>query len=372
MTFTDHSTVLIIGLGLIGGSIARGLKKYCPDCQVLAADADPVQLELALSEGAIDSGSVNVDDLTPAADIIVLAVPTLAVRGVLQRLAGRTRPGAVITDVASVKGCVAGAAQEALGVHLGAFVPGHPIAGSEKSGFAASSADLFRHRKVILTPLPDTDPAAVKAVNRLWHRLGADILGMGVEQHDEVLAATSHLPHLLSYALVDVLLQQAKSDEIFRYAAGGFADFSRLASSDPTMWADIFVANGKVTVAVLDQFIAHLGDLRQLLLGQDHQALRRQFTQAKQARDTFIRKYFQTMSNHHTDTARPINYLVQPAGRVQGDIRVPGDKSISHRSIMFGAIADGVTHIRGFLEGEDALNTLAAFREMGVTISGPD
>ena len=372
ISFPAGSTVLIIGLGLIGGSIARGLKKHVPSCTVLAVDSDPVQLEQARDSGAIDGFSSEVDDLAPQADLVVVAVPTLAVENVFRSLSGKLRRDAVITDVASVKGSVEKAARQVLGDGCRVFVPGHPIAGSEKSGFNTASADLFQNRKVILTPMAQTSHEAVLKVNCLWRSLGAEVLGMASAQHDEVLAATSHLPHLLSYALVDVLLQQTRCEEIFRYAAGGFADFSRLASSDPTMWADIFVANGEATVQVLDHYIAQLGEFRRWLISGDHATLRSRFSQAKHARDNFIRKHYQAMKENITEASRQVRYQVAPGGKVAGDIRVPGDKSISHRSVMFGAIADGVTRISGFLEGEDALNTLAAFRELGVTIAGPD
>lgn len=371
MSLLSNKTVLIIGLGLIGGSIARGLRTAMPALRLLAVDKDTDQLNDALSRGVIDEATVDPARWAATADLIILAVPSLAVSGLLATLKNSVSAEAVITDVASVKFEIVKAA-EVLGQGQSRFVPGHPIAGSEKSGFSAADSELFRQRKVILTPGPDTDCDAVKLVHELWRLLGAEILGMSPGHHDEVLAATSHLPHLLSYALVDVLVNNRQSEDIFRYAAGGFADFSRLASSDPTMWADIFTANASATVAVLDVYIDHLEVLKQALSANNHRFLKDTFIQAKQSRDAFIRKAHNPMTITESQQHTAIEFHVKPGGSVSGDIRVPGDKSISHRAIIFGAIAQGITRVTGFLEGADALNTLDAFRELGVTIIGPE
>ncbi|MBL4820097.1 MAG: bifunctional prephenate dehydrogenase/3-phosphoshikimate 1-carboxyvinyltransferase [Gammaproteobacteria bacterium] len=367
-----ESTVLIVGLGMIGGSVARGLKQRNPHQQILAVDTDQQQLDLATEQGIIEQGSLTVKEFAAQADVIVIAVPTLAIGQILVALEGTLKPGAVITDVASVKEAVMTQAQAKLGDSKSRFVPSHPIAGSEKSGFGAASGDLFANRKVIITPEPYMDADAIQTVHQLWRRLGADVLGMTVRRHDDVLAATSHLPHLLSYALVDVLVKSKRNEDIFRYAAGGFADFSRLASSDPTMWADIFVANSRATTAVLDEYIEHLQLLRKALVNKEHGFLKTTFTQAKAARDSFVQKIFNPMAEPTAQESRLLDYVVAPGGQVTGDIRVPGDKSISHRAVIFGSLARGVTEVSGFLEGEDALNTLDAFREMGVTIVGPE
>jgi len=368
---TDH-TVLIIGLGLIGGSIANGLREQHPELKILACDADVAQLDLAVHQGVVDQGDTTPQQLVGQADLVVIAVPSLSVPGVLEAIAGHLKPQAVVTDVASVKQSVVNAAVQALGDRAARFVAGHPIAGSEKSGFAAANGRLFANRNVILTPTAHTDPDAVVIVHRLWRTLGARVLGMSVAHHDQVLAATSHLPHLLSYALVDVLVKKQQSEDIFRYAAGGFADFSRLASSDPTMWADIFVANADATVSVLDDYIEHLAHLRSALVKADYQALKKTFVAAKTVRDRFVRKFNRTMQAETHESRKFIDYQVQPGGSVHGTFRVPGDKSISHRAVIFGSLATGVTRVSGFLEGEDALNTLEAFREMGVTAVGPE
>ena len=186
-----------------------------------------------------------------------------------------------------------------------------------------------------------------------------------------MLAATSHLPHLLAYSIVDLLLHQDASEEVFRYAAGGFADFSRIASSNAQMWSDIAVANADATAAILTQYIEYLEDLKQLVVRRQGQDLKFLFQRAKDTRDNFI-VHQQDLSRATAMTNDAKSYRLRPGGSISGALRVPGDKSMSHRAVIFGSLAKGVTRVEGFLEGEDAMNTVAAFREMGVTIVGPD
>ncbi len=370
MSNLSNQVVLIVGLGMIGGSVARGLKKAKPQRQILACDYDERALRQAILDGVI-AESGDIATLCPKADIIVLAVPPLTICDTLFEVFRFKKSTAVVTDVASVKSHIFSSGHEFSAENMANFVPAHPIAGSEQSGYTAAIDDLFDQRSVILTPHQFSSATAVATVNSLWRELGANVLGMTSAKHDEVLAATSHLPHLLAYAIVDVLLKQEQSEDIFRYAAGGFADFSRLASSDATMWSDIFVANSTAVEAVLDDYIKSLMIFKAAIREQNHELLEDSFRQAKQARDNFISQHFQP-KKHSEMTSDPISFLVQPGGNVAGTIRVAGDKSISHRSIILASIADGITRVTGFLEGEDALNTVAAFREMGVTIVGPE
>lgn len=368
-TISDK-TILIVGLGLIGGSIARGLKRADTRQRVLAADQDQASLDAALQDKVIDAGG-ELSKLCPQADIIIIALPPLTISTILPQIAASMRAGAVVTDVASVKSHILDAVN-ALGQDFSEwFVPGHPIAGSERCGYHASVPDLFNQRNVILAPQLCTRPEAVALINNLWRSLGASVLGMSLARHDEVLAATSHLPHLLAFAIVDVLIKQEQSEDIFRYAAGGFADFSRLASSDAKMWSDIFVANAEATERVLDDYIRNLVVLKKALSNRDHAYMMEVFASSKKSRDNFISKYFNP-SSQSTAASPQLSFRVDPGGKLSGNIRVPGDKSISHRAVIFGAIANGVTRVSGFLEGEDTLNTVAACREMGVTIVGPD
>lgn len=362
--------LVVVGLGLIGGSFAKGLRQQGLCGEVVGVDLDAESRRLAVQLGVVDRCESELPAACVGADVILLAVPILAMEKVLAQLAALDLGRAVITDVGSAKGNVVRAAQAVFGAHLPYFVPGHPIAGSEQSGVEAANPELYRRHKVILTPLADTDPQALALVDRLWRALGADVEHMAVEHHDEVLAATSHLPHLLAFGLVDSLAHQSENLEIFRYAAGGFRDFTRIAGSDPLMWHDIFLANREAVLRILDRFRSDLDVLREAIDQGDGHHLLGVFTRARVAREHFSkilaqRAYVDAM--HSND----LIFLAQPGGSLSGRIRVPGDKSISHRSIMLGSLAEGTTEVEGFLEGEDALATIQAFRDMGVVIEGP-
>ncbi len=362
--------LVVIGLGLIGGSFAKGMREAGLFSEVIGVDLDAESRRLAVELGVVDRCESDLALACREAAVIQLAVPILAMERVLEQLARLPLGAAVLTDVGSAKGSILRAARRLLPQQLPRFVPGHPIAGSEQSGVEAADAGLFSRHKVILTPHADTDPQALALIDRLWRALGADVEHMDVEHHDEVLAATSHLPHLLAFGLVDSLAKRSENLEIFRYAAGGFRDFTRIAGSDPVMWHDIFLANREAVLRILDDFRSDLDALRSAVDTQDGHHLLGVFTRARVAREHFSkilarRAYVDAM--HNTD----LIYLAQPGGRLSGRIRVPGDKSISHRSIMLGSLAEGVTEVEGFLEGEDALATLQAFRDMGVVIEGP-
>ncbi|MDO7926529.1 bifunctional prephenate dehydrogenase/3-phosphoshikimate 1-carboxyvinyltransferase [Pseudomonas sp. KFB-139] len=362
--------LVVVGLGLIGGSFAKGVRESGLCREVVGVDLDPRSRKLAVELGVVDRCE---DDLAAAcrgADVIQLAVPILAMEKLLALLAPLDLGNAILTDVGSAKGNVVRAARLAFGHMPTRFVPGHPIAGSEQSGVEASNSELFRRHKVILTPLAETDPDAVALVDRLWSVLGADVEHMQVERHDEVLAATSHLPHLLAFGLVDSLAKRNENLEIFRYAAGGFRDFTRIAGSDPVMWHDIFLANREAVLRTLDTFRSDLDALRDAVdTGDGHQLLG-VFTRARVAREHFGKILARRAYVEPTSTDDLV-FVASPGGRVSGNVRVPGDKSISHRSIMLGSLAEGTTEVEGFLEGEDALATLQAFRDMGVVIEGP-
>lgn len=287
MTFAGRK-IVIIGLGLIGGSIARALKQAEPHTRIFAVGRNATVLQQAMIDGSIDGWSNSALELSVDADLIVLGMPVLAVEQNLRELSLVLAPHTVVTDVASVKGAVVEAATKVFGSVPANFVPGHPIAGSEQSGYAASKAALYHGRKVILTPLAHTNPQAVQMVTDLWTITGAEVLNMSVEHHDEVLAATSHLPHLLAFALVDTLSQQGTREEIFRYAAGGFRDFTRIASSDPVMWRDIFVTNADATVRILDDYMNDLQRLREVLIKRDAAELHNIFKRANASRDVFL------------------------------------------------------------------------------------
>ena len=362
--------LVVVGLGLIGGSFAKGLRERGLCREVVGVDLDAESRRLAVQLGVVDRCESDLASACQGADVIQLAVPILAMEKVLAQLAALDLGNAVLTDVGSAKGNVVRAARLAFQGKNVRLVPGHPIAGSEQSGVEAANAELFRRHKVILTPCEHSDEAAMALVEGLWRELGADVESMDVEHHDQVLAATSHLPHLLAFTLVDSLAKRSENLEIFRYAAGGFRDFTRIAGSDPVMWHDIFLANREAVLRTLDTFRDDLDALRDAVDAGDGHQLLGVFTRARVAREHFSkilarRAYVDAM--HSTD----LIFLAKPGSSLSGRIRVPGDKSISHRSIMLGSLAEGTTEVEGFLEGEDALATLQAFRDMGVVIEGP-
>jgi 3-phosphoshikimate 1-carboxyvinyltransferase len=366
--------LLVYGLGLIGGSLAKAARERRLCREVIGVSRRPETLERALETGVVDR--VFADDrealgqLEPG-DMVVICVPTLSVRATLARLRDCLHPEVTVTDAASVKGAVVSAAIEVYGHFPPQLVPGHPIAGSEKSGVDAANPTLYVDHRVILTPEPQTGPRHLAAVRRLWEGVGATVSLMPWDEHDEVLAATSHVPHVLAYALVDTLARMEENREIFRYAAGGFRDFTRIAGSDPLMWHDICLSNSDAILAVLDRLTDSFGALRGAIASGDSDYIMGVFTRAREARTHFTKMlekkaYLEPMTN------QSLIYRTQAAGApLRGRVRVPGDKSISHRSIMLGSLATGVTRVTGFLEGEDALATLQAFRDMGVVIEGP-
>lgn len=362
--------IAVIGLGLIGGSLARSAREVGLAGTVVAADRNEEELALGVRLGVID-GYGAIEEVVPGADLVVIAVPVRATHAVLEAVRPYLSADAVLTDVGSTKGSFVAAVHEIFGGWPNRVIPGHPIAGSEKSGVGAAKADLFADHKVILTPPAEVDEESLARLTSLWQGCGATVLTMDVARHDEVLAATSHLPHLIAFSLVDTLAGEDQNMEIFRYAAGGFRDFTRIAASDPVMWHDIFLSNREAVLRVIDHFSDDLDQLRQAIDDQDGATLLRVFTRARAARNHFSKML--SGQAYVTDMSqKPVRFRLQPGGNVSGDIRVPGDKSISHRSIMLGALADGITDVEGFLEGEDSLATLQAFRDMGVTIEGPD
>ncbi len=277
----------IVGVGLIGGSLARALKTAGAVGEVVGYGRDPQALQLARDLGVIDRGETDPQAALRDAEVVVLAVPVGAMETVLRDLAPYLTPEMIVTDVGSTKGSVVAAAERVFGTVPSRFIPGHPIAGTERSGVAASFAELYHNRRVILTPLAATDRSALETVRTLWQAAGAKVVEMEVAHHDEVLAATSHLPHILAFTLVDTLARMEEHTEIFCFAAGGFRDFTRIASSDPRMWHDICLANRDALLGVMDRYAADLGQLRGAIERGDGEAILTTFRRAKQARDEF-------------------------------------------------------------------------------------
>ncbi|MFO7994202.1 MAG: prephenate dehydrogenase/arogenate dehydrogenase family protein, partial [Marinobacter sp.] len=235
--------VAVIGLGLIGGSLARAIRENGLAVTVVGTDKRPEELALGKELGIIDEAAGSVAEVVAGSDLVVLAVPVKAIRTVLEEIRPHLGCNAVLTDVGSTKTSFVNDVREVFGELPAKVIPGHPIAGSEKSGIRAADSALFANHKVILTPAENVSQPDLDKLKDLWEGCGATVLTMSVAYHDEVLAATSHLPHLIAFSLVDTLAGEDENLDIFRYAAGGFRDFTRIAASDPVMWHDIFLSN---------------------------------------------------------------------------------------------------------------------------------
>ena len=278
----------IIGVGMIGSSLALALKRAGVVGHVVGCGRNQANLEKGIELGVIDSYQLSIADAIEAADTVVVAVPLGAMESVFQKISDGITDEMVITDVGSAKASVVKIAEACLGARAGQFVPGHPIAGAEKSGVEAGLADLYQNRRVILTPLDSTDPAAIARIEQMWLSCGARIDTLGVDHHDKVLAATSHLPHMLAYSLVNYLSNLNEHDEIFNYAAGGFMDFTRIASSDPVMWRDVCISNGDALLSFIDGFKNELDQVSNAIRDQDGERLLQLFGKAKSERDLLI------------------------------------------------------------------------------------
>jgi prephenate dehydrogenase len=277
----------IIGVGLIGGSLARALRQAGVCGEIVGCGRNADNLRQAVDLGVIDRYTSDIARAVAGADCIVVAVPLGTMDQAFQAMRGHLAEDALITDVGSAKAGVIEAARRHLGQHLPRFVAAHPLAGGEKTGVAASVPDLFQNRRVILTPTADTDPAALAAIREMWQIAGAEVLDMPPGQHDEILAATSHLPHLLAFTLVNQLQDMEQQQPTFRFAASGFRDFSRIASSDPVMWRDICLSNREAVLEAITRFKARLSELEQAIAEGQAGEIEDNFCRAKQARDGF-------------------------------------------------------------------------------------
>jgi prephenate dehydrogenase len=279
----------VIGVGLIGGSFALALKRAGKVSHVVGVGRNPANLDLARRRGAIDSVAADAGAAASDADLVLLAAPVAQFAAIFAALAPKLRPGAVVTDAGSTKRDVVAAARAALGARIAQFVPGHPVAGAEQSGAGAASTELFRGRRVVLTPLPENPPSAVNQVQQAWEACGARITRLAPDEHDAVLAAVSHLPHLLAYALVHDIARRENAEQLFSYAAGGFRDFTRIASSHPEMWRDICMANRDRLLQELARYQSKLGAVQALLQAGEAAGLETLFAEARAAREQWLK-----------------------------------------------------------------------------------
>lgn len=280
----------IIGVGLIGGSLARALRAAGKVGEVIGYGRSLGNLQLAQELGVIDRAAVNPADAVREADVVVLAVPVGNLHEILENIAPAIPDSAVVTDVGSVKSDVVADARRLLGGCFPRFVPGHPLAGTEESGVGASDENLFQGRRVILTPAPETDAGAFARVRALWQAAGAEVVTMTADEHDRVVAASSHLPHTLAFTLMDMIVRRDDHRVVLDCAAGGFRDFTRIAGSDPVMWRDICLANRAALLEVARQYQAELGELLKAIETGDGEWLRATFARAKHGRDAMNKK----------------------------------------------------------------------------------
>ena len=291
MTDFTANKVVILGLGMIGASLAAALQQLPAVERVTGWGRRPLNLDIALKNGLIDDYSLSLEEALNGADIAIIATPTLIAEQSLKEVIELAGPRCVISDVASTKGNLANVTEACESSNVTNVVLAHPIAGSEQSGAGAANAELFQGRKVIITPLPTTNAAAQLKLQNMWLATGADVVSMSVDEHDKILAATSHLPHILAYSLVEALSRLDCSEDVFRFAAGGFKDFTRIASSDPQMWAEISVANKSEILSSIDYFQGQLSEVRSLVENAEPAALENLFDSAKQSRDHFLKVF---------------------------------------------------------------------------------
>ncbi len=277
--------IAIIGVGLIGASLGMALRRNGFASAVIGFGRSSQNLEKAVQIGAIDRFEATIREACVGAEIVVIAASLGATAGILREVEACVADDTIITDVGSVKGSVVRDARVILGAKFGKFVPGHPIAGNEKSGAEAAIPDLFRDHKVILTPTAATTLEAVNQIEKLWTELGSEVVKMSVESHDRALAMTSHLPHLLAYNVMDTLLRQEDSASLLEFSAGGFRDFTRIASSNPELWADILLMNKDNVAKFCDEFKSGLNSLTRALDANDRERIIEIFSVAKKARD---------------------------------------------------------------------------------------
>jgi prephenate dehydrogenase len=276
--------VVIVGVGLIGGSFALGLKAAGAVEHVVGLGRSAQALARARELGIIDEAAASPREAMRGADLVLLAAPVAQTGPILASLLPWLEPQTIVTDAGSTKSDVVAAARAALGERIGQFVPGHPIAGRESNGPDAAIPDLYRGKKAVLAPLPENPPEAVERVAQAWRLCGAVIHVLTPQEHDKVFAAVSHLPHLLAYALVDDIANKPHAELLFQYAASGFRDFTRIAGSSPEMWRDISLANRDALLGELDAYLSQLTHLRARLAAGDGTALEATYANAQRAR----------------------------------------------------------------------------------------
>lgn len=282
--------LVVIGVGLIGGSFALALKKAKAVKHVVGVGRSRKNLAAALKMRIIDEAVADARRAVADADLVLLAMPVGQTAEVMARIAPHLPQHAVVTDGGSTKQDVVADARRFLGAHFPRFVPAHPIAGTENSGAAAAMADLYRGKNVIITPQPETTARALRLVRMAWQRCGARIVRLEAQEHDAIFAAVSHLPHVVAFALVNALARRPDAKKLFGFSAGGLRDTVRIAGSSPEMWRDICMANRDDLLAVLDDFEDELESVRSAIESGDGATLGRMFDHARTARNKWLKR----------------------------------------------------------------------------------
>lgn len=293
--------LVIIGVGLIGGSFALALRKGHRVKHISGVGRSQENMQRALKVGAIDEIATDLPSALKDADVVFLAIPVGQTGEILAQISPHLEPGTIVTDAGSTKRDVIAAARSHLAEHLKNFVPGHPVAGAEQSGAGAANADLFGGKNVVLTPLEETGTDAVKRVASLWQACGAKVSLMSAGQHDQILASVSHLPHVLAFTLMNYVSAEHVQEGLpqpenpspaidpLRFAGTGFRDFTRIAGSSPEMWRDICLANRAALCSQIDDYQRELGDVREMLVHEDGEALEKLFANARAARRRWLK-----------------------------------------------------------------------------------
>ncbi|MGA0114476.1 MAG: prephenate dehydrogenase [Burkholderiales bacterium] len=282
--------LVVIGVGLIGGSFALALKKARMVKQVVGVGRSRRNLQVALKRGVIDVAETDAARAVAGADLVLIGAPVGQMPGIFARIAPFLPPQAVVTDAGSTKQDVIRAARKHLGAHFPMFVPAHPIAGTEHSGAAASFPELFRERNLILLPQKETKAAAVRLVRAAWAACGARIVRLDAAEHDAIFGAVSHLPHVAAFALVHLLARQRDAKRLLGFSGGGLRDTVRIAGSSPEMWRDICIANRAALLPLIDGYVAELKTARRALAAADGDALQSMFGTAQRARRRWLLK----------------------------------------------------------------------------------
>lgn len=346
----------IVGVGLLGGSLGLVARRDGLADEVVGVGRTRQNLDVALERGCIDRASTSIDALA-GADLVVIATPIGALAAAAGAVAPHLAEGAIVTDVGSSKASVVRDCTVALG-GAGRFVGSHPIAGMETSGASAARLDLFRGARCVVTPVADTDPGALASVKELWTALGMDVAEMSPEQHDRVLALTSHLPHVAAWALARAV-EGGRSGEVdpLEFFGPSLRDMTRIAGASVEMWRDILLANRDAVLEQIDVLRARVDDLAAAVDASDGGALEAFLQQAADLRRDLMAR----------DTGAPAGVEEVAAARsLRGRVDLPGDKSIGHRALILGALANGTTRIDGLSQGEDNASTRSVLEALGV------